>query len=57
VQAQGKYFIKIFSNTSLKHHLQIMGGGGGTAPNSRLLVATVATIAFKVDVLHHFIGG
>jgi hypothetical protein len=30
--------------------------GGGTAPNSRLLVAVVATIAFKVDVLHHFVG-
>jgi hypothetical protein len=34
-----------------------MRGGGGTAPNSRLLIATVAAIAFKVNVLHHFHGG
>jgi hypothetical protein len=34
-----------------------MRGGGGTTPNSRLLVATVAAITFKVNVLHHLRGG
>jgi hypothetical protein len=56
VQAKGKYFVKVFRNISLKRFLQDMRGGGGTAPNPRLLVATVAAIAFKVNVLHHLHG-
>jgi hypothetical protein len=32
VQAKGKYFVKVFFNISIEV-LQVMGRGGGTAPN------------------------